>query len=49
MQIKKEKKRIVGESVAAGPANVKTFFVQLLALFIRDVSKVSEVKKKSFP
>ena len=49
MQIKKKKKRIIGESIAAGPADIKTFFVQLLALFITDVSKLSEVKKKSFP
>ncbi len=49
MQVKKKQKCIIGESVTAGPADVKTFFVQLAALFIADVTKLSEVKKKSFP
>ncbi len=49
MQVKKKQKCIIGESITAGSADIKTFFVQFLALFIADVSKLPEVKKKSFP
>lgn len=48
MKIEEKQKSIIGESIATGPPDIKTFFVQLFALFIRDISKVSEVKKKSF-
>ena len=34
MQIKEKQEGVIGESITAGPANIKTFFIQLFALFV---------------
>ena len=43
MEVKKKQKGIIGKSITAGPADIKTFFVQFPALFVANVPEFPEV------